>query len=133
MAAEVCADTFLINLLGNLICTFRFKIRTNVTAVYGPNIFTKTFLYTPGTGVDVTHTNYGFFLIFDPSPGPPPDTDFPAGVTLAGSLDDEPDLTGNLTEAKEAVLTVMVTIDENQYLGGQLSIGVTAGFNPGVD
>ena len=50
----VCTDSFLINMLGNLICTLRLKNREAVQVVYGAVNYEKTFLYTPGTGTDPT-------------------------------------------------------------------------------
>ena len=132
MAAEICADSFLINMLGNLICTFILKNRKSVQAVYGINTYAKTVLYTPGTGADITHPNYGFHVEYDPSPGPPPDSDFPAGVTLAGTFDREPDLSGNLTAAREATFNGTATMDEAEYLGGNAQVRVTLSYNPGV-
>ncbi len=135
MAAEICTDSFLINMLGNLQCTFSIENRTTVQAVYGTNTFSKTFLYTPGTFVDTEHANYGFFVRYDPAPG---DTDFPAGVTITGSFVDEegnpatPDLSGNLTEARKATFRFTITMDRDTYPGGEFSVTVTLGFNPGA-
>ena len=139
MAAEICTDSFLINMLGNLLCTFQLKNPKAVKAVYGTVNYAKTFLYTPGTGVDTAHTNYGFHVKYDPSPGNPaanppvlPDADFTVGVTLAGTFDRQPDISGNLTEAKEAIFNGTVTMDRDTYMGGSSKVKVTLSFNPGV-
>ena len=135
----VCADTFAISLVGNLTCTFSFGNRETLRAAYGTTTYKRKFSYIRGTGLNVDHDNYGFFVIYDPSPGPPADADFPAGVTLGGSFVDEhdqpvvPDLSGGATEAKTAFFSGNITIDRDTYLGGDFQILVEAGFNPGVD
>ena len=140
---EICADSFLINLLGNLICTLKIKNPETVQAVYGPPIaYSKTFIYTPGTGTDPTHPNFGFRVEYSPSPGNPPtvppDANFPAGVTLAplggigAGFDRPPDLSGNLTEAKEATFSGAVAMDRDTYAGGQSDVLATIIYNPGI-
>ena len=141
---EVCTDSFLINMVGNLLCTLKLKNREEVKAVYGTNVYSKTFLYTPGTGVDTSHDNYGFHVEYEPSPGDPnanpvqlPDPNFPPGVTLAGSFNDVPDLSGSLTEAKEATFSGTVVMDRATYPGSNnpnyaKQVTATISFNPGI-
>jgi len=158
----ICTDNFLINFLSNLDCTFRLENRQNVQVTYGVNVYTKKFLYTPGTNTDPTHLNYGFFVRYDPSPGDPTanppvpaDTDFPGGgsVTITGGFVDEsgnpaePDLSGNLTQARVGYFRGVITIDQTRYeawlatlsaenfkkFRNGFNIIVTLGFNPGVD
>ena len=131
MAAEICLDSFFINLFGNLLCTFRLKDRTAVRASYGTVTYSKVFLYAIGTGTDPTHANYGFWHIYDPVPGA---SNFPPGVTLTEGFDDTPDLSDNPTEVKEGTFTGTVTINRNTYPGSSddryvRRVLVTIGFN----
>ena len=134
-----CTDSFLINLLGNLLCTLKIRNREAVQAIYGTVNYTKVFLYTPGTGTDPTHPNFGFRVEYDPSPGNPnampavpPDANFPAGVTLGGTFDKAPDLTGNLTQPREAMFNGSVVMNPDTYQGGPSSVRATLIFNPGI-
>lgn len=145
---QVCTDTFLINLLGNLQCTFEIQNPATVQGVYGTTRYVKKFLYTPGTFVDANHDNFGFRAVYTPSPGfptanppIPADPNFPPGVTLTGSFVDAPDLSGNRTEAKMGEFHGEVTIDRDDFpgennlvrLGYSKDTRVSLIFNPGVD
>ena len=148
---EICADSFFINIIASLVCTLKIKPdyelvvnettgeieripRTSVQAHYGPVPYTKTFLYTPGTGVDPTHANYGFRVEYSPAPG---ESNFPPGVTLEGRFEKPPDLSAPLTEPREGVFNGVVTIDRDQYPGSSDprfvdTTRATIIFNPGV-
>ena len=122
---QICSDTFLVNVIGNLICTVRLKNRGSIQAVYGMTAIMKGFLYTPGTGVDAAHANFGFSAEYTPA-------SFPPGVSLVGSFSPSiPDISGNLTDAREATFNGVLTVAPT-YLGGDISIAVKVNFNPGV-
>lgn len=126
MPLQICSDTFLVNVIGNLICTVKLKSRESIHAVYGTTTIMKTFLYTPGTGVDTSNTNFGFRAVYTPST-------FPTGITFTGSFDPIlPDVLGNLTEAREAIYNGILEVNSDTYLGGDTSIIVELIFNPGT-
>ena len=122
---QICSDTFLVNVIGNLICTVRLKSRGSIQAVYGMTAIMKGFLYTPGTGVNASHANFGFSAEYTPAA-------FPPGVSLVGSFTpNTPDISGNLTDPREATYNGLLTVGAT-YLGGDMSITVKVNFNPGV-
>lgn len=132
---EVCLDTFFINLAGSMICTFKLQNRTSVDAVYGNTPFRKECIYTPGTGVDAAHANYGFYVIYDP---PLNDPSVPPGVSIEGNFEGEPDLSGALTDTRTAIYSGTVIMDRDTYPGENdprfvKKVEVTLGFNPGID
>ncbi len=132
--AEICTDSFLINMVGNLLCTLRLKNREDVKAVYGIVNYTKRFLYTPGTGVNTTHPLYGFHATYNPAPT---DANFPPGVTLGGNFAGPPDLSGNFNAPREGIFNGTVAMDRATYPGSSdpryvKSVRATITFNPGV-
>ena len=127
---EHCSDSFLITILGELLCTFKLKDRGAVAAVFGNNTFEKVLLFTPGTGVDQTHANFGFRAEYDPTQD---SADFPEGVLITGGFVELPDLSGNLTEVREVTFKGVIAVDVETYTGGSQQFKVELIFNPGID
>ena len=131
MNDHICADTFLVNTLGNIACVFRLEDRSNVKAPYGTTTFTRKLKLTPGTYVDTSSEHFGFRMVLDP---PRDSLLFPAGVTISEPVfnPETPDVTGGVTEETDVFVTFGVTVDRDEYAGGLESVKVTLVFNPGA-
>lgn len=137
MGPEVCADSFLMNFSGNIICTFAFKDRSTLQAGDKSGVAFRVIEYTTGTHVDPTHAKFGFHVIYSPAPG---DAAFPAGVVLSSvfvnSQTDQtpamPDMSGGPNEVKQVTLKITYTIDNTKFVAVNEDVKIDAGFNPGV-
>lgn len=124
---NICLDSFLVNTLGDIDCTFKLRDRSSITAPYGITTIRRVLTLVPGTHIDAMSPDLGFSMVLDPSA----DSDsFPAGVEIRGSFS-EVDVSGSPTDEKEVVFTGEIEVDRDEYVGGFESVKVSFVFNPG--